>query len=799
MNRTRNRNVGRTRLLAFLGAATLPSLAVLGGACSGSTLAAKGQLMLVLTSDMAAPKDFDVLHLEVKRGPDVLHSYDYDIATGPTPNKLPATLAIVSGGDPHEAVDVRVVARQGGATGKARVLRDVRTLVPTDRIAMLPIPIQWLCDGSAVERGGVIEPQCPADQTCIAGACRPITEGTDELPNYDPEQIFGEGSAACFDTLACFGSGQIVKPKAVDGVCSFPTPPPGLGLNVALVGPPGASGICSSAACLLPLESSAVTGFSERSGAVVLPLAVCERLDVVQVAATTTCTTKRATQGTCGEWSTGGLGTVEAPAPLGVEPFAFAMNASPATATLAAGTTATIQLTLSVAGPKVGAVVVTVDGLPNGVTADALTISEGQTGAPLTLRANATPAQFLGNVTVRAASAKAGTTVSLLSLRVKGAGGAADVTFGDQGYVSVPSGAVSAFYALAETSDGKILAAGGRRATVVSNWDVLLARLSPDGKPDPTFNGGSPVVFPLGGANSAVARAVALQTDGKIVVGAHQVLATNGPNDYRLLRFNPDGSQDTSMDSGFVADSGSAYQAGAYPRGLVALADGAVVATTNVFVADGSVTFPRLTWFGADGSVLFHRDVFPAAAGSITALVPGANDTLVVGGTRLNNSFLLARILRDGGTDPMFLDGGALNPKQFTPPNSGKAKTVGGVAVLPDGRMMINGVDDDAGNNFRRTTVNGQDDATFDAGTTEQGRSTGIVVQDDGKVLSLDYNVLVRRVTTGPLDTTFGSSGTIDLSARMSKGEAVILLRDGRIVAGGATSGSQAIIASFWQ
>jgi uncharacterized delta-60 repeat protein len=98
--------------------------------------------------------------------------------------------------------------------------------------------------------------------------------------------------------------------------------------------------------------------------------------------------------------------------------------------------------------------------------------------------------------------------------------------------------------ALALQKDGKIVVAGYTSAETTDRQNIMLARLEKDGSPDLSFNGSGFVVTPFGITSSA--RDVAIQPDGKIVVAGISMQGGSG-FDYALLRYNGDGSLDSTF------------------------------------------------------------------------------------------------------------------------------------------------------------------------------------------------------------------------------------------------------------
>lgn len=294
----------------------LASIAFLGStlaACSSEEAAPPGQLVVALQSDMDLPKDVDQIGIRVLTDGRVHFRGDFPIDRPGTPSpaaQLPATLAVTAGSNPSTPVTIRVFARQNGVV---RVLREAVTVIPTDRVALLRMPIQWLCTGSGKETtpgdGDTVQTTCPDGQTCIAGRCEDNYVDPSTLEGYVKESVFGAPNdpAACLDVLACFSPSAVV---AVDpATCSFAAPDGDLAnVNVALVDPLDGSGTCakSGAPCFVPLDADPLGGFQVVDGRVHLPFGVCEKLAAglfYGVAVSTTCPQKGIKQPICSPYS----------------------------------------------------------------------------------------------------------------------------------------------------------------------------------------------------------------------------------------------------------------------------------------------------------------------------------------------------------------------------------------------------------------------------------------------------------------------------------------------------------------
>ena len=128
----------------------------------------------------------------------------------------------------------------------------------------------------------------------------------------------------------------------------------------------------------------------------------------------------------------------------------------------------------------------------------------------------------------------AGSTLDFLIARLN-ADGSRDNSFGNAGVVTTPFGTLQDFArAVAIQPDGSIVAAGQASATTAT--DFGLVRLRSDGTFDSSFGGGGSLIVDFFGSSDA-ARTLALQPDGKIVVGG---VARNGStNGLGLARIAP--------------------------------------------------------------------------------------------------------------------------------------------------------------------------------------------------------------------------------------------------------------------
>jgi len=173
-----------------------------------------------------------------------------------------------------------------------------------------------------------------------------------------------------------------------------------------------------------------------------------------------------------------------------------------------------------------------------------------------------------------------------------------------------------------------------------------------------------------------------------------------------------------------------------------------------------------------------------ASANAVTIQPDGK--IVVCGGAPQNNGFptaVVARYNTDGSLDAGFGSAGiTITPNQLNFPTS--------IALQTDGKIVVAGA-------FNQITVirynpNGQLDTTFGTNgvfstgflNSDNTRTSGVVIQPDGKILVAGASILLRLLSNGQVDPNFGTGN----GARLAGYEptAVALLSNGRILVASA-------------
>jgi uncharacterized delta-60 repeat protein len=142
--------------------------------------------------------------------------------------------------------------------------------------------------------------------------------------------------------------------------------------------------------------------------------------------------------------------------------------------------------------------------------------------------------------------------------------------------------------AVALQSDGKIVIAGHTDRFV--DKDIQVVRLDGNGTVDLTFNPGITPAGPAGGVSivrqqgNDQGQAVALQADGKIVVGGYT--DRFGLNDFLVMRFSGTGALDTTFDIDGIRAAGPSGENRA--NALVVQSDQKIVLVGNTDTFDSN-------------------------------------------------------------------------------------------------------------------------------------------------------------------------------------------------------------------
>jgi uncharacterized delta-60 repeat protein len=214
--------------------------------------------------------------------------------------------------------------------------------------------------------------------------------------------------------------------------------------------------------------------------------------------------------------------------------------------------------------------------------------------------------------------------------------GSLDPTFGTGGKV-VTQAAESPYggYDVAVTSAGKIVVGGG---TSFGPSDFLIIRYNADGSLDSTFGGGGIVTTDFGGSDTAFG--IALTADGKITAaGVMRAAAPGSPGDFALARYNSDGSLESTFGSGgkVTTDFSSSDDTG---NGLV-------------IQSGGSITVAGITGSAATGT-RFAVVRYTSTGALDTSFGSGGKATASFG-NQINNAFDIAaqpdgKVVVAGGT-----------------------------------------------------------------------------------------------------------------------------------------------------
>lgn len=328
--------------------------------------------------------------------------------------------------------------------------------------------------------------------------------------------------------------------------------------------------------------------------------------------------------------------------------------------------------------------------------------------------------------------------------------------------------------------------------------------------------------------------AMALQPDGKIVVGGYAVDLANGDKEFALVRYNYDGSLDTTFGGGtgkvvtdFNGTSDRIWGVALQSDGKIVAAGETVSAvfpgTNDIAVARYNTNGTLDTSFGGTGKVT--TDHGTGANNAAYAVAMSGTNIIVAGYETVsgNNDFMVARYTSAGLLDPAF---GTLGVTTLG--FSGFNDVARAVAIDASNNIVLggyasNGSDDDFA--IARFTSGGVLDTSFVAGAGKAAinifspgsadQAFGLAINPVNGLIVLAgsaYNngtgnkdfALVRYFPTGALDGSFnGGIVTTDFGNSPDVANSVYVRSDGVTVAGGfsrfSTSSDDFSLARYTQ
>lgn len=348
---------------------------------------------------------------------------------------------------------------------------------------------------------------------------------------------------------------------------------------------------------------------------------------------------------------------------------------------------------------------------------------------------------------------------------------------------------------VAVQSDGNIVVVGG--GSIAGTSRLIVARVTPSGALDTSFGTSGSVAITIDPVEiGSIGTCVALQSDGKIVIGGYTANALGLR--FSVVRLTSSGQLDTGFNgTGIklvtIAEGEDTSACG----GVVIQPDGKIVASGFTVIGLGTqFAAARLNidgtldeTFNGTGTVATTIDLSEdSSQGNAVALA--ADNKIVISGTVTLSGverFAIARLNTDGTVDITFST--QIDPGEMA--SSGKA-----VAIQPDGKIVeagtvtIDGSTRVAGARFNE---DGSVDATFETRINPDEQNSvgaGVVLQADGKIViagMCEFGVqsfaVARFNSDTSLDTTVQT--IIDPSEVNSFGAAVALQADQKIVVAG--------------
>lgn len=384
-----------------------------------------------------------------------------------------------------------------------------------------------------------------------------------------------------------------------------------------------------------------------------------------------------------------------------------------------------------------------------------------------------------------------------------------DTGFGTDGVATIYGETTSDYlHSIVIQEDGKIVVAG--QTNVFGNNDFLLIRFDAVGSLDNTF-GTSGMVISQSPTSTDRINSVKLQSDGKIIAAGYSDF--NGTNDFTLARYNANGSVDITFGTNGVVLNPVPISHEKINSILILEDDKIVASGITDYYGNSDIVVTRYNAngsldnaFGTSGLVITRTDQSEI---TYSVLLQPDNKIVVAGET--NEFFGIIRYNSDGTVDTTFGTGDITSPPVGSGCDAGLSAAIQRNGKIVAAGYSFNGMDNDFA--LVRFNIDGKLDNSFGtngivttdiSSSDEEGRS--VAIQEDEKIVVAGTNgthfIVVRYLSTGEPDNTFGTSGTVTtrLGTSTSFVTSVLIQDDGKILVAGNIStptGSDLAIARY--
>ena len=335
--------------------------------------------------------------------------------------------------------------------------------------------------------------------------------------------------------------------------------------------------------------------------------------------------------------------------------------------------------------------------------------------------------------------------------------------------INFGSGFDDVIFSTAIQSDGKIVV-GGDFSSYNGTGASKIIRLNTDGSRDTSFviGTGFSGTYPW-------VRSIAIQSDGKIVVGGN-FANYNGTSASKIIRLNTDGSIDTS----FVIGTG--FNSSVFSTDIQS--DGKIL-VGGYFSSYNGTSANKIIRLNTDGSVDTSFVTGTGFAALIKLITIQSDGKIVVGGNfseyNGTNANKIIRLNSDGSRDTSFVIG------------TGFDSDVNSIAIQSDGKIVVGGefywYNGTFVKRIIRLNTDGSVDNSFVYGDGFNGYANSVAIQSDGKIVvggqfqsynGTNANYIIRLNSNGSIDTSFVYGTGFDGDV-----ESITIQSNGKILVGG--------------